>query len=70
MRLEKSEFINRWYGFYTKDEFGHLEEFYTVRTLKAAEKIIERLKKDLKELKGEINVKKRRYKRKSRKSMG
>ena len=41
MRLKKSEFMNGWYGFYTKDEEGFDDEIRSVKTLKQAKKIID-----------------------------
>ena len=46
MRLKKSEFMNGWYGFYTKDENRIDEEIISVKSLDRAKKIIDRLQKD------------------------
>ena len=46
MRLKKSEFINGWYGFYTKDENRVDEERISVKSLYKVKKIIDRLQKD------------------------
>lgn len=46
MRLKKSEFMNGWYGFYTKDENRVDEEIISIRSLSKAKKIIDRLQKD------------------------
>ena len=51
MRIKKSEFESGWIGFYSNDENGVPEEFYSVRTIDSAQKIVNTLQKDIDRLK-------------------
>ena len=50
MRIKKSQMVNGYIGFYTKDEDGHSEEFLSVKTTDKAQRIINQLQKDITKL--------------------
>ena len=39
-----------WIGFFTNDEYGHPEEFLSVKTIDNAQKIVNQLQKDINKL--------------------
>ena len=55
MRIKKSEEMNGWIGFFGINEFGHPEEFMSVKTIDTAKKIVDRLQKDIENLKPSDN---------------
>ena len=52
MNILKSQFMKGWIGFYDKDEFGHPEEFLSVKNISEAQRIVNQLSRDIKKLRG------------------
>ncbi len=50
MRIKKSEYLEGGFGFYNNDEYGHPEEFLSVRTIDKAQEIVNQLQKDIENL--------------------
>jgi len=47
MRIRKSVYNDTMFGFFSEDEFGHPEEFMTVKSLKKVKEMVKQLQKDI-----------------------